>query len=138
MVGAPAKKCRAFTKAHRDKLKGTNGTKVFFFFLLIFADFRFSWKLHFGGADFRRKPQETADFRRNPQETADFRRNPQETGDFRRNPFVPFVPFRYLPKAASIPAQQQGENTGPRFVCFGAAPHLEQMGKIARELSQKR
>ena len=46
-----------------------------------FADFRFSWELqHFGGADFRRKPQETADFRRKPQETA----------DFRRNPFVPF------------------------------------------------
>ena len=36
-------------------------------FSLIFADFRFSWKLqHFGGADFRRKPQEPADFRRNP------------------------------------------------------------------------
>ena len=50
-------------------------------FSLIFADFRFSWELqHFGGADFRRKPQETADFRRKPQETA----------DFRRNPFVPF------------------------------------------------
>ena len=43
----------------------------------IFADFRFSWELqHFGGADFRRKPQETADFRRKPQETAEFCRNP--------------------------------------------------------------
>ena len=50
-------------------------------FSLIFADFRFSWELqHFGGADFRRKPQETADFRRKPQKPA----------DFRRNPFVPF------------------------------------------------
>ena len=62
-------------------------------FSLIFADFRFSWELqHFGGADFRRKPQETADFRRNPQETA----------DFRRNPFVPFslsllVPPYWMP-----------------------------------------
>ena len=67
----------------RDKLKWTNAQDSQFFadfrrFLLIF---RFSWELqHFGGADFRRKPQETADFRRKPQETA----------DFRRNPFVPF------------------------------------------------
>ena len=67
----------------RDKLNGTNGPKfaVFRRFSLIFADFRFSWELqHFGGADFRRKPQETADFRRKPQKPA----------DFRRNPFVPF------------------------------------------------
>ena len=50
-------------------------------FSLIFADFRFSWESqHFGGADFRRKPQKTADFRRKPQKTA----------DFCRNPFVPF------------------------------------------------
>ena len=53
----------------RDKLNGTNGTEfaVFRRFSLIFADFRFSWELqHFGGADFRRKPQETAEFCRNP------------------------------------------------------------------------
>ena len=53
----------------RDKLNGTNGAEfaVFRRISLTFADFRFSWELqHFGGADFRRKPQETADFRRNP------------------------------------------------------------------------
>ena len=34
-------------------------------FSLIFADFRFSWELqHFGGADFRRKPQIFAENRR--------------------------------------------------------------------------
>ena len=55
--------------------------RSFRWFSQIFADFRFSWELqHFGGADFRRKPQETADFHRKPQETV----------DFRRNPFVPF------------------------------------------------
>ena len=67
----------------KGKLNGTNQAEfaVFRRFSLIFADFRFPWELqHFGGADFRRKPQETADFRRKPQETA----------DFRRNPFVPF------------------------------------------------
>ena len=67
----------------RDKLNGTNGAEfaVFRRFLPIFTDFRFSWKLqHFGGADFRRKLQETADFRRKPQKPA----------DFCRNPFVPF------------------------------------------------
>ena len=64
----------------RDKLNGTNGAE-FAVFHRFFADFRFSWELqHFGGADFRRKPQETADFRRKPQETA----------EFCRNPFVPF------------------------------------------------
>ena len=37
-------------------------------FSQIFVDFRFSWELqHFGGAECRRKPQETADFRREPQ-----------------------------------------------------------------------
>ena len=54
----------------RDKLNGTNGAEFADFrrFCLICADFRFSWKLqHFGGADFRRKPQETADCRRKPQ-----------------------------------------------------------------------
>ena len=53
----------------RDKLNGTNRAEfaVFRRFSLNFAAFRFSWELqHFGGADFRRKPQETADFRRNP------------------------------------------------------------------------
>ena len=53
----------------RDKLKGRNGAKfaVSHRFSLIFADFRVSWELqHFGGADFRRKPQGTADFHRNP------------------------------------------------------------------------
>ena len=41
-------------------------------FSLIFAIFR--WELqHFGGADFRRKPQETADFRRKPQIFAETR-----------------------------------------------------------------
>ena len=53
----------------RDKLKGTNGAEfaVFRRFSLMIADFRFSWELqHFRGADFRRKPQQTADFRRNP------------------------------------------------------------------------
>ena len=68
----------------RDNLHGTNGAEFavlfyLFFFLQIFV---FSWELqHFGGADFRRKPQETADFCRKPQETA----------DSRRNPFVPFT-----------------------------------------------
>ena len=71
-------------------------------FSLIFADFcRFSlsWELqHFRGADFRRKPQETADFRRKPQETA----------DFRRNPFVPFslsllvLPYKFGPQPESF------------------------------------
>ena len=43
-------------------------------FSQIFADFRFSWELqHFGGTDFRRKPQETADFRREPQIFAETR-----------------------------------------------------------------
>ena len=72
---------------HQGEIKGqTKRDKcarfaVFRWFSQIFADFRFSWELqHFGGADFRRKPPETADFRRKPQETA----------DFRRNPFVPF------------------------------------------------
>ena len=40
------------------------GTERMYFhrFSQVFADFRFSWELpHFGGADFRRKPQ---DFRR--------------------------------------------------------------------------
>ena len=53
----------------RDKLNGTNRAEfaVFRRISLTFADFRFSWEVqHFGGADFRRKPQETADFRRNP------------------------------------------------------------------------
>ena len=63
----------------RDKLKGTNARNSQFFadfrrFLLIFA---FSWELqHFGGADFRRKPQETADFRRKPQKPQIFAENP--------------------------------------------------------------
>ena len=58
----------------RDKLKGTNGANFAVFW---FADFRFSWELqHFRGAEFRRKPQETADFRRKPQETSEFCRNP--------------------------------------------------------------
>ena len=60
----------------RDKLNWTNRAEFFRRFSLIFADFCASWESqHFGGADFRRKPQETADFRRKPQETADFRRN---------------------------------------------------------------
>ena len=48
----------------RDKLNGTNRAEFAAFrrFSLIFADFRFSWELqHFGGADFRGKPQETAE-----------------------------------------------------------------------------
>ena len=50
----------------RDKLNGTNGAE-FAVFSQIFADLCFSWGLqHFGGADFRRRPQETAEFRRNP------------------------------------------------------------------------
>ena len=50
----------------RDKLNGTNGADfaVFRRFSLTFADFRFSWELqHFGGADFRRKPQIFAETR---------------------------------------------------------------------------
>ena len=71
-------------------------------FSLIFADFRFSCELqHFGSAEFRRKPQETADFRRKPQK-------PAETS---RNPFVPFsLPLlipphfpRSLPKTCFFP-----------------------------------
>ena len=51
----------------RDKLKGINGAKsAVLFFSQIFADFPLSWEFqHFGGADFRRKAQESADFRRN-------------------------------------------------------------------------
>ena len=51
-------------------------------FSQIFAEFCwfrffFFWKWqHFGGADFCRKPHETADFRRKPQETAEFCRKP--------------------------------------------------------------
>ena len=65
-----------------------------------------SWELqHFGGADFRR----------NPQETADFRRNPQETADFRRNPFVPFSLSLSIPPVYSERGQDSGymraENT---------------------------
>ena len=45
----------------RDKL---NVSQIF----ADFADFRFSWELqHFGGADFRRKPQIFAENRRKPQ-----------------------------------------------------------------------
>ena len=79
----------------RDKLHGTNGAEfaVFRRFLQIFADFHFSWKLqHFGGADFRRKPQETADFRRKPQETA----------EFCRNQFVPFSLSLLIPPYYSV------------------------------------
>ena len=79
----------------RDKLNGTNQAEfaVFRRFSLIFADFRFSWELqHFGGADFRRKPQETADFRRKLQEIA----------DFRRNRFVPFSLSLLIPPYQQI------------------------------------
>ena len=60
----------------RDKLNGTNRAEfaVFSQIFADFADFRFSWELqHFGGADFRRKPQENADFRRKPQIFAETR-----------------------------------------------------------------
>ena len=75
-------------------------------FSQIFADFRFSWELqHFGGADFRRKPQETADFRRKPQETA----------DFCRNPFVPFSSSLLVPPyLVSEQNMQQREGTKMR------------------------
>ena len=82
--------CKRSRGTKRNKLNGTNGAKfaVFRRFSLIFADFRFSWELqHLGGADFRRKPQETAEFRRKPQETA----------EFRRNPFVPFSSSLLIP-----------------------------------------
>ena len=47
----------------RDKLQGTNGAKFALLrrFSLIFADYRFSQEFqYFGGADFRRKPQNSA------------------------------------------------------------------------------
>ena len=76
----------------QGELKGTTPCIVFGdkrsrirSFSQIFADFCMIFACpgnytHFGGADFRRKPQETAHFRRKPQKPA----------DFRRNPFVPF------------------------------------------------
>ena len=60
----------------RDKLKGTNGAKfaVFRRLSLIFADFRFSWKLqHVGSPDFTEN-----------------RRFSQKRAENCRNPFVPF------------------------------------------------
>ena len=52
-------------------------TLVFRRLSLIFADFCLSWEAqHFGGADFRRKPQETAEVGRKLRETAEFCRHP--------------------------------------------------------------
>ena len=50
-------------------IKGTNAAKLAVFRRLsqLSADFRFSWEVqHFGGADFRRRQQETVNFRRKP------------------------------------------------------------------------
>ena len=86
------------------KLKGTNGGKLKAFrrFLLIFADFRFSWELqHFGGADLRRKPKK---------KTADFRSKPQETTDVRRNLFLSLItpPNRAFKRRSGKPSEGSG------------------------------
>ena len=47
----------------RDKLNGTNGAKFAVFFRRFLQILEIT---AFGGADFRRKPQETAEFERNP------------------------------------------------------------------------
>ena len=58
-----------------DKLHQTNWAKFAIssqIFSLIFADCRFSQELqYFGGADFRRRPQDAADFQGKPRETAE-------------------------------------------------------------------
>ena len=84
------------------------------FFLQILAEFCFSWELqHFGGADFRRKPQETAEFRRKPQETA----------EFSRNPFVPLSLSLLIPPVSLVYSKTQLQETIPlkNFQPFSAS-----------------
>ena len=110
-----------------------NGAKFPVFFCrvsLILADSRFFWEVqHLGGADFRRKPRESADFSRKQQESVDFRRNPFV-------PFSSFVPFdsalnHYSPQplhgicpcswatSTMVDSHQHGKEAGTKFASEG-------------------
>ena len=109
----------------RDKLNGTNRAEfaVFHRSSLILTDFRFSWKAqHFGGADFCRKPQETADFRRKAQEAAEFYRSPYGVDQepttkslvaLSRNVMVHWLSCQFRQVAVRLPVKQGVSETLP-------------------------